>query len=78
MPFKLALAPFKQQMLIFQREMKHMFVGGWKKLTHFMGDAFTRFIGKPLGQVMEDRILKPLRNLLGGLVNIAGKIVGGV
>ena len=67
-PFKAALAPLKVQFKLMAKDFHDTFKKGWKFLTDSINGIFERAVGKPLGQFLEDRVLKPMRNFMKSLV----------
>ena len=64
------------QFKLLATNMKEMFVHGWQNFTTFIGGVFEKYVGKPFGAVMEEKVLKPLRTFIGGLINGVGKVAG--
>lgn len=77
-PFKDAMLPLKVQFKVLTDNIKTMFADGWKSMTNYLGEVFTRYVGMPLGQFMEKRVLGPMRKFMGTLVNGIGKAFGSI
>ena len=77
-PFRDAIDPLKQMFKNMVNDMKDMFKSGWEKFTGFLGNTFEKYVGAPFGKVMEEKVLRPLKSFFSSLINVAGKLVGGV
>ncbi|MGL6099478.1 MAG: glucosaminidase domain-containing protein [Fusobacteriaceae bacterium] len=77
-PFSTALIPLKKEFKLMTDSMKDMFKSAWDTTTSAIGGIFEQHVGKPFGEVMEDKVLKPLKSWIGKIVGGIGKIFGGI
>lgn len=77
-PFKAALVPLRHEFKLMTESMKDLFKSAWKSTTDAIGNIFEEHVGKPFGEVMEEKVLKPLKSWIGKLVGGIGKFFGGI
>lgn len=73
-----AVYPIKKEFENMVESMKELFRKGWENFTTFLGSTFEKYVGKPFGEVMEEKILKPLKKFFGGIVNGVGRFAGAI
>ena len=73
-----AVYPIKKEFENMVQSMKDLFKKGWEDFTRFLGNTFENFVGKPFGDVMEEKILKPLKKFFSGIVNGVGRFAGAI
>lgn len=77
-PFKAALVPLRHEFQLMTESMKDLFKSAWQSTTDAIGKIFEDHVGKPFGEVMEEKVLKPLKSWIGKLVGGIGKFFGGI
>lgn len=70
--------PFNSAMKPFREEIKNMGSSIKESFTSAIDKVFENSVGKPLGELVQDKIVKPFTTLFQKIFNVFGKIVGGV
>lgn len=77
-PFETALIPLKKEFQLMTESMKDMFKSAWDTTQKAIGNIFEQHVGKPFGEVMEEKVLKPLKSWIGKIVGGIGKMFGSI
>jgi hypothetical protein len=74
-PFHKAMSPFIEE---FKYQGKRLFDGIKDSISGAINNVFEKSVGKPLNELIEDKIVKPITGLFKKVFNFLGGIVGGI
>ena len=74
-PFHDALSPFIEE---FKRQGKRLFSGIKDAFTKSINNTFEKFVGKPLNELIEEKIVDPLTGIFKKIFSIFGNFIGGI
>lgn len=77
-PFKEALSPLKSIFNEMKVNMTEMFKSGWGTVTDTINTVFEKSVGKPLGELIQDKVTNPLKNMITKIVMGVGKVLGSI
>ncbi|MGL5718136.1 MAG: hypothetical protein ACRCX2_34345, partial [Paraclostridium sp.] len=77
-PFQAALTPLQKEFKLMTESMKDMFKSAWDTTKDAIGNIFEQHVGKPFGEIMEEKVLKPLKGWISKIVGGIGKFFGGI
>lgn len=73
-PFREALTPMREAMGIVGENIKGAFSSVGDRINNMFEDRF----GKPFGELVEDKLLAPMRGMLNKVTGLIGKVIGGI
>lgn len=77
-PFQEALGPLKGMFTEMKDNMVKLFSTGWDTVKDTINSVFKESVGKPLGELIEDKITKPLKGMITKIVMGVGKVLGSI
>lgn len=77
-PFMTVVEPLKKEFSLMMESTKQLFADSWKSLGDSVGKMFEERVGKPFGEIMEEKVLNPLKGFLSKIFGGIGKAVGSV
>ena len=77
-PFSNAITPFRDAMTEAGSNIRKSLANIGQSIKDSINGVFEKFVGKPLGQFFEEKIINPMKNMLSKLFGGIGKFIGGI
>lgn len=77
-PFSNSIQPFRDAMSDAASNIRKSLANIGQSIKDSINGVFEKFVGKPLGQFFEEKIINPMKNMLSKLFGGIGKFIGGI